>query len=309
MARLITLFFPAQDSKFLLEGGNGAATSSIILANPYPIVFPNLARTITLSSTDNLDFNFPIYGTDQFGNDISEILVGPNNSTVTSVHQYNTITAIGSELDYSNLDIGIGSTGTFQWIKLNTLNIAPNTTISVEVFGTIDYTVNQTIDSLGGYEPIGPFFKYVQPGPPIFIGDNNPITTTNGSSLIKVIGLSPFTQGLKTDDIVTIGGAETTGGLTPQELNISAPITVVSPSEFDYYAPADAASDDVGGGSNVTYTFPAIPVSFPVTANLTNATTNQIYALSSPVTALQGIVNSSSAGGSLKINFLQQGII
>lgn len=309
MARLITLFFPAEDPQFLLEGGNGAATSSILLANSYPVSFPNLARTITLTSPDNLDFNFPIYGTDQFGNAISEVLTGPNNSTVISAHQYNTITAIGSQFAYTNLDIGIGSTGTFQWIKLNTLNIAPNTTISVEVFGTINYTINQTIESLGGYESVGPFFKYNQPGPLIFIGDNNPITTTNGSSLIKVIGLTPFTQGLSTGDIVTIGGAQTTGGLTPQQLNISAPITIVSPYEFDYHAQANAASDDVGGGSNVTYTFPAIPVSFPVTADLTNATTNQIYALSSPVTALQGIVNSSSAGGSLIINFLQQGII
>lgn len=219
MARLITLSFPAQNSQLLLPTtvAGGGATSSIPLANPYPFIFPDLARTITLTSTDNLSaVNFTIHGTDQFGNTISEVLAGPNNNTVTSVNKYNTITAIASSGNYTHFSIGSGSTGTFQWIKFNTFNVDPNITISAEVLGTINYTVNQTIDSLGSYVSVGPFFNYVQ--------------------------------------------------------NTS-------------------------------------PVSFPVTANLTAATTNQIYTLNTPVTALQGLVNSSSAGGSLTLNFLQQGII
>lgn len=310
MARLITLSFPAENPQFLLSVADGTATSSIPLANPYPFVFPNLARTLTFTSIDNLSFNFTIYGTDQFGNAISEILVGPNNDTVVSANQYNTVTAIASENDYTNLSIGSGSIGTFQWIKFNTFNIDPNITISAEVVGNIDYSINQTIDKLGEYKSVGPFFKYVQPSFPILLR-HSPITTTNGSSIIQVEEVVPFlpSSGLSTGDIVTIGGAQTTGGIAPENLNISASITIISPYQFNYNALAAATSDDIGGGDNVTYTFPILPVSFPVTSNLTNATTNQIYTLNTPVTALQVVVNSSSAGGALTINLLQQGII
>lgn len=308
MARLISLSFLASDTQLLVSDASGPADTPIPLANPYPFIFPNLTRTITLSSPDNLDFNFIINGTDQFGNSISETLIGPNNSTVTSAKQYNTITSIKShEFDpYTNLSIGSGSTGTFQWIKFNTFNIDPNITIAAEVVGTINYSINQTIDSLGYYKSIGSFFEYVQPTAPILLG-NNPIATTN--TLSSVIVTVPSTANLKTGDIVTIAGATTTNNITNNQLNISASITVLSATTFSYVTGGTANATGPGGGLNVTYTFPSLPVSFPVTANLTNATTNQIYTLTTPVTALQGVVNSSSAGGSLKINFLQQGIL
>lgn len=308
MARLISLSFLASDTQLLVSDASGPADTPIPLANPYPFVFPNLARSITLSSPDNLNFNFIIDGTDQFGNSISETLTGPNNSTVTSANQYNTITSIKShEFDpYTNLSIGSGSAGTFQWIKLNTFNINPNITIAAEVVGTINYSINQTIDSLGDYVTTGTFFRYVQPSAPILLG-HSPLQTTNGSSVVTV--LVPSTAGLATGDIVMIEGAEETGGIAPNALNIRAAITVLSDVTFSYVAGAVSSADDIDGGTTVTYTFSPLPVSFPVTANLTNATTNQIYTLTSPVTALQGVVNSSSAGGSLKINFLQQGVI
>lgn len=309
MARLITLSFPASNTQLLLPTtvAGGAATLSIPLATPYPFIFPNLARTITLTSTDNLSgVNFTIFGTDQFGNSISEILVGPNADTVTSVNQYNTITAISSSGNYTNFSIGSGSTGTFQWIKLNTFNIDPNVTIAVELVGTINYTVNQTIDSLGHYQTVGPFFTYVQPAAPILLA-NNPIATTNASGTVVVT--VPSTASLATGNIVTIAGATTTNSITAVELNISAAITVLSATTFSYVTTGTASATGAGGGTAVTYTYPPLPVSFPVNASLTAATTNQIFNLTSPVTALQGIINSSSAGGSLIINLLQQGII
>jgi len=309
MARLISLSFLESDTQLLASEVSGPSNIPVILANSasYPFVFPNMARSITMSSPDNNDFDFLISGTDQFGNSINEIMQGPNNNTVTSVNQYNTIVSIYSLItDYTNLSIGSGDTGTFQWIKFNTFNINPNITIAAEVVGTIAYSINQTIDSLGGYVTTGPFFRYVQPSAPVLLG-HSPLQTTNGSSVVTVLVHS--TTGLTTGDIVMIGGAEATGGIAPNALNIRAAITVLSDITFSYVAGAVSNANDIGGGTTVTYTFPPIPVSFPVTANLTNATTNQIYALNSPVTALQGVVNSSSAGGSLKINFLQQGII
>ena len=310
MARLITLSFPAQNLELLLPltiTGGGATPSIIPLATPYPFVFPNLARTLTLTSSDNLSaINFTIYGTDQFGNSIFETLAGPNDTTVTSVNKYNTVTSIVSSGVYTNFSIGSGDTGTFQWIKFNTFNIDPNITIAAEVVGPINYSINQTVDSLGGYETVGPFFKYVQPSAPILLG-NNPIHTDNTFS--SVVITVPSTAGLTTGDIVSISGAADTNGITSNQLNISASIIVLSPTTFRYYTTGTANATGDGGGNLVAYTFPPLPVSFPVTANLTGATTNQIYTLTTPVTALQGIVNTSAFGGALTINFLQQGII
>jgi hypothetical protein len=123
MARLITLNFPPTNATALLPKtvAGGEATSSIPLANPYPYIFPNLTRSITLTSTDDLAaVNFTFSGTDQFGNAISEVLVGPNNDTVTSAKLYNTITNIAANGDWTNFSIGYGATGEFQWIKTNT---------------------------------------------------------------------------------------------------------------------------------------------------------------------------------------------
>lgn len=309
MARLITLSFPALNSQLLLPTtvAGGGVNVIIPLATPYPFVFPNLARTITITSTDNLSgVNFTISGTDQFGNAISEVLVGPNDDTVTSVNQYNTITSIESSADATNFSIGSGSTGTFQWIKINTFNVSPNATISAEIVGTINYTVNQTIDSLGEYVEVGPFFKYIQPAAPILLG-NNPIATTNGSGTVVVT--VPSTASLATGDILTIAGSATIHAITGGELNISAAITVLSATTFSYITIGNANGTGAGGGAAVTYTFPPEPVSFEIVAGLTAATTNQIYTLTTPATALQGIINSSSAGGSLTLNILQQGII
>jgi len=217
MARLITLSFSASNTQLLLSTtvAGGGATASIPLNNPYPFVFADLARTITLTSTDDLSgVNFTITGTNQFGIATNEVLAGPNNSTVTSVNQYNTITNIASSGNYTNFSIGSGSTGTFQWIKLNTMNVDAQVSIAGAVTGTINYSVNQTLNALEKYVQAGPSFTYV-------------VNTT--------------------------------------------------------------------------------PISFPVVAGLTNATTNQIYYLPSPVTALQGIVNSST-GGTLTLNILQQGL-
>ena len=220
MARLITLSFSASNTQLLLSTtvAGGAATASIPLNNPYPFVFLNLARKITLTSTDNLSgVNFIISGTNQFGNVQSETLAGPNNNTVTSVNNYNTITNISSNGAYTNFSIGSGSTGTFQWIKLNTMNVDSQTIISGQITGTINYTINQTLDAL----------EY----------------STNISS-------------------------------------------------------------NIGKGSTLSYIVNTTPISFALVAA---GAVNTITSLTSPATALQGIVNSST-GGTLTINILQQGL-
>lgn len=308
MARSMILSFPAADPIALLPTtvAGGAATSSIVLANSYPVVFANFARTITLTSTDNLSgVNFTITGTDTFGNSISEVLVGPNNATVTSAKQYYTVTNISCDGAYTNFSIGTGSTGTSQWIKVNTLSSSSAITLASDVVGTINYTVNQTVEPVGAYIPVGPYFKYVSPGAPILLG-NDPLATTNLSKVVVVT--VPSTAGLVTGNFVTISGAATTHAITAAQLNITASITVLTATTFSFTSNGTADETNPGGGAAVKYAFPAQPLSFAVTAALTGATTNQIYTLTTPTTAFQALVNSSSAGGAITLTILQQGI-
>lgn len=309
MARLISLFFPASNTQLLLSTtvAGGGATASIPLNNPYPFVFPDFERTVTLTSTDDLSgVNFTISGTDIFGNPISEVLVGPDDETVTSVNKYNTITNIASDGAYTNFSIGSGSTGTSIYVIVNTMNVDPAITLAVEVVGTIEYSVTQVIDTIEYYENAGPTFRYVYPASAILLGAD-PIATTDTSGTVVVT--IPSTAGLVTGDIVTIAGAADTNAITAIELNIRASITVLSDTTFSYETAGTADATSSGGGDAVTYTFPPLPVSFPVVAAMTGATTNQIYNQTSPTTAFQISITSSDPGGSLTFNILQQGLI
>lgn len=165
MARPIIVNFPAASSTYLYAVSvAGGAAGVIPLAIPYPVVFSNIARPITLTSTDNLSaVNFTITGFDQYGTAISEVLAGPNNNTVHSVNSYNIISSIVSSGAYTNFSAGTYSTGFIQWIPLNYQITPENFTIQVVATATINYSMFQTLDRLGYYQSVGGTVKYVPP--------------------------------------------------------------------------------------------------------------------------------------------------
>jgi hypothetical protein len=81
---------------------------------------------------------------------------------------------------------------------------------------------------------------------------NNPFTVTNGSAIVVVT--IPSTGTLQTGNLVTIAGATDTHGITALQLNIQAPITVISATSFSFPSTGIATSSGTGGGSIVTYT-------------------------------------------------------
>lgn len=315
MARLITLNFLPQNTQLLLPTTvlGGVATPSIPLSNPYPFVFPNLARTISFTSTDDLSgTNFTIEGTDQFGNPISEIRDGPNNETLESNLEYNTITNISSDGAYTNFSIGSGNRGTFQWIKLNTFSSFGNVTIAADVVtGTedpISYSLYTTLDKLEYYENAGSTYQYVHPASPILLG-NNPLSTVTGSYIVVVT--VPSTSGFRDNDVVKISDAEETNGITVDSINQRSMITVIDETHFSYEAAQMANATGTGGGSAVTYTLPNLPYRFPLKdgggdpIELRNSSvlTQQIG-----IPAIQAVVSSTRIGTGFIVNILQQGI-
>lgn len=307
MARSMIVNFPPASTTVLYPTSvaGGGATSAIPLAIPYPVQFPAMTRKITFTSTDDLSgINFTISGLDGFGNAISEVIAGPGIGTVTSVNLYNIISAIASSGNYTNFSIGYGSTGITTWLSLNDMNTYPSYTVQAAVYGTINYSLVQTAALLQFYKPVGPYYQFMFPKRVALAP--NPLATADGTAVVTVA--VPSTGGLVTGDIVTIQGAATTNTITPANLNISAVITVVDATHFSYTAGANAGPGAAGGGANVSYYFPSLPTASAIDASLTAATATQFFASTKPATAVQLIVNSSTAPATLTLTLLQQGI-
>lgn len=317
MARSMVITFPSSSATNLYPtsvAGGGAGTISlssqfsITRDVSYPIIFPHFAIPVTFTSTDDLSaINFTISGTDLFGNKISEVIAGPNNTTVTSVKTYNTITSISASGNYTNFSIGTGSTGITQWIPMNTNSTSPtDITIQAIVQGTIEYSMNQTLDSLEYYLPVGPYYSFEFPEYVALA--NNPVTTVNGSHVVELT--VPSTGGLQTGDVVSVVNATTTNSITAQQINVTNVITVVDATHFSYISSGTGGAGGLtGGGANVGYYFPALPISNPIAAALTDATTDQVYNLTQPVNAIQLQVVSSTAPGTLTLTLTQQGLV
>jgi len=307
MARPITMYFAPSNTTALLSttATTGGASTSIGLTNPYPYIFNNLARTITITSSDNVSaVNITITGKDIWGNTISETRVGPNNTTVTSTNQYNQITNIACDAALTNFSFGSGSTGTFIWAKLNQFNNSAYTTIQADVTGTINYSVNQTADTFDYFQnnTLIPQYQY----PRATLLGNNPINVANASTTATLT--VPSTVGLQVGQLFSIQGASGASGLTAAQTNGTfAIVSIASATTLTYIAVANG--NGVAGGGALAYLYvPNLPVSYAVVAALTAATTSQIYNLNSAAYALQGIVNSSTSG-SLLLTYLQQGVV
>jgi hypothetical protein len=87
-----------------------------------------------------------ITGTGFSGNPISETVALPNNSTVASVLSYATVTAITiSSAAAGAMSAGTNGVATTPWVRLD--EWAPsNVAIQCTASGTVNYTVQQTLD-------------------------------------------------------------------------------------------------------------------------------------------------------------------
>lgn len=306
MARSMIVNFPPGSNTVLYPTSvAGGAAGEIPLAIPYPVQFPSMLRQLTFTSTDDLSgVDFAIFGQDEFGNIIDEVVVGPNNTTVTSIKYYNIVTSILATAAYTNFSIGYGTTGYSTWLPLNTFATYPANTIQTTTFGTINYSMVQTVDSLQFYHTAGSSYKFTRSSPN-FIFTTDPIDTVNASAVVTVNVAS--TAGLKTGDIVTIANAISAGGITAAHLNITAEITVVNGTSFTYTAGGNGNGSS-GGGTNVTYYIPANPTATAIDASLTAATASQLFTSNKPATAYKLLINSSTSPATMKLTLLQQGI-
>lgn len=104
---------------------------------------------ISITSTgDESGKTFTVVGTDQNGNSLTEVVTGPNNTTVVSTGYFRSIASITvSAATAQNITIGTTDDTSSPWIQVNRYS-ADGYTLAVDVTGTVEYTVYYTLDNI-----------------------------------------------------------------------------------------------------------------------------------------------------------------
>ena len=103
-------------------------------------------RVLFTFAGDGSGLTLTLTGTNWAGDIISETLAGANANTTYSVLSYKTLVSVVSSATLaSNVSIGTNQIADSPWIRLDEWAL-PNLTVQCVVSGTINYTVQQTLD-------------------------------------------------------------------------------------------------------------------------------------------------------------------
>jgi hypothetical protein len=138
-------------TSYTVADGNGvAAAQQLAGAGDLTLVSSTVTldppRFITFTSLGNLSgINLTITGTAPNGSSQTETMVGPNANTVTSTLTFATVTSISASAAIgTDIEAGYTQSGYSAWWPLDIYTPNQVTTISVNVTGTINYSVEYT---------------------------------------------------------------------------------------------------------------------------------------------------------------------
>lgn len=126
---------------------SGAATGAITVGHSGTATMDKPRRATFTSAADDSDITYTITGTDWNTNIISEVLTGSNGGVVTTVLSYKTITSILlSGATSGALEVGSSAVADSPWVRFD--DFAANSQVSIQctVSGTVNYTVQQTME-------------------------------------------------------------------------------------------------------------------------------------------------------------------
>lgn len=130
-------------------GTGGAFTLNGVAAtgSPAVAVLDTQRRVLITCAGNDLAKTFSVYGTVEGNSAIIEQLAGGSGSTVATAHDFLTVAKVTcSATPAGNVKVGTNGVGSTPWYNFNT-NITPdNTSINVQVTGTVNYTVQYTFD-------------------------------------------------------------------------------------------------------------------------------------------------------------------
>lgn len=115
-------------------------------------------RFLDLTSAGNLALiNFTIEGTDDAGSPITEVIAGPNATTVTTVLNFATVTRISVDAAVgSDVTVGTNALGASSTTPLDQYQTPFNVSLGIVITGTVDVTLQYTLDDVFADHP-GPF--------------------------------------------------------------------------------------------------------------------------------------------------------
>lgn len=111
----------------------------------------DMPRRILITTAANESANvFTITGTNASGNPISETIAGPNIETAQSVLDYATVSRITVSANASGaVTVGTSGVASSAWVALDEWAL-PETAIQIVVSGTVNYSVQSTLDNPNG---------------------------------------------------------------------------------------------------------------------------------------------------------------
>jgi hypothetical protein len=140
-----------------------AGAADLVLAGAFAsggVARLDAQRKVGVHSTGDINaVVFTIYGTDQSGNQITDTVTGVNNSTVSTVLDFYTVTRVAaSAIVGTNVEVGTTGEGASQPIPLDQYLNPFNVSVGLHVEGTVDVTLQYTFDDVFG--GAGPFTWY-----------------------------------------------------------------------------------------------------------------------------------------------------
>lgn len=103
-------------------------------------------RVLITTAADESAKTFVITGTNWSGAAVSESVTGPNATTAASVLDYKTVTSITISANAAGaLTVGTNGVAASPWVRLDPW-AAGEVAISAKVTGTVNYTIQQTLD-------------------------------------------------------------------------------------------------------------------------------------------------------------------
>src|SRR3990167_1250558 len=109
-----------------------------------------MGHKVIITPSGSITGDFTITGTDPQGNTLSEVLATDTVNAVTSVNFYKTLTSVlaPSGIGAETVDIGWTDDAVSPLLPLNWRQLDFQVSLAVNLSGTIDYTVQHTLDDI-----------------------------------------------------------------------------------------------------------------------------------------------------------------
>jgi len=147
--------------------------------------YERVGYQVSIQSAGNLSgVNFTITGTDAEGKALSEVVAGPNITTVESLGYFRTVTSVTVSGTIAT-DANLGTVDEFVTAPFVLDLYAPYTSIAVDISGTIDYSVQKCFERLTA----GQTANWVAGGLTAQTADGN-TAYTQATGAIRVVGNS-----------------------------------------------------------------------------------------------------------------------